>query len=367
MGSQLIVVFVVEALHRRLLYCAIHPLDLAIRPGVVWFGQAVLDPVRLADHVEAHRPGIDGIPVPGLLGELDAIVGQYGMDLVGHGLKKMLQELPGAASVGRFNELGHSELGGPVDAHEEIELALGGLHFGNVDVKEPDGVTLELLALRLVSLESGKREMPCRCRHRCSADLDGYCLNGVAAAAWDLNRLDTFVVGSDGALYHKWWDGSSWSGWEYQGGYCISAPAAVSWAPNRIDTFVIGTDHAMYHKWWDGSSWSGYENLGGYCLNGVAVASWAPNGLDTFVIGGDGAMYHKWWDGFSWSGWESQGGYCISAPAAVSWGPNRIDTFVIGTDHAMYHKWWDGSSWSDWENLGGYCLEGVAAASWAPN
>ena len=51
-------------------------------------------------------------------------------------------------------------------------------------------------------------------------------------------------------MYHKWWDGASWSGWENQGGYCLTAPAAVSWGPNRIDTFVVGTDHAMYHKWW---------------------------------------------------------------------------------------------------------------------
>ena len=197
--------------------------------------------------------------------------------------------------------------------------------------------------------------------------LGGYCINGVGVASWDINRLDTFVIGSNGAMYHKWWNGSSWSNWESQGGYCISAPAAVSWGPNRIDSFVIGTDHAMYHKWWDGSSWSGWESLGGYCLEGCAAASWGPNRLDTFVVGSDGAMYHKWWDGFSWSNWENQGGYCISAPAAVSWGPNRIDTFVIGTDHAMYHKWWNGSSWSGWENLGGYCLEGVAVSSWAPN
>jgi hypothetical protein len=171
-------------------------------------------------------------------------------------------------------------------------------------------------------------------------NLGGYCLNGVTVASWDRNRLDCFVVGGDGAMYHKWWDGSAWSGWESRGGYCISAPGAVSWAPNRIDTFVIGTDRAMYHQWWDGSAWSGWENLGGYCLEGVTAASWAPNRLDCFVVGGDGAMYHKWWDGSAWSGWENLGGYCISAPGAVSWGPNRIDTFVIGTDHAMYHKWW---------------------------
>jgi len=62
----------------------------------------------------------------------------------------VLQELLSRLSVSRGNELGHSELCRPVDINEENELALGRLHFGNVDVKEPDGVTLELLPLRLV-------------------------------------------------------------------------------------------------------------------------------------------------------------------------------------------------------------------------
>jgi hypothetical protein len=35
-------------------------------------------------------------------------------------------------------------------------------------------------------------------------------------------------------------------------GFVIGGDGAiVSWGPNRIDTFVVGTDHAMYHKWWD--------------------------------------------------------------------------------------------------------------------
>jgi hypothetical protein len=28
----------------------------------------------------------------------------------------------------------------------------------------------------------------------------------------------------------------------------------VSWGPNRLDAFVIGTDTALYHKWWKGST-----------------------------------------------------------------------------------------------------------------
>lgn len=41
---------------------------------MVGIGQAVFDPVGLADHVKAHRPGTDGVPVAGLLAEPDAIV-----------------------------------------------------------------------------------------------------------------------------------------------------------------------------------------------------------------------------------------------------------------------------------------------------
>ena len=172
-------------------------------------------------------------------------------------------------------------------------------------------------------------------------------------ASWDQNRLDVFTRGTNDALWHKWWDGSSWSpGWENLGGVSTSSPGAVSWGPNRIDTFVRGTDNALWHKWWDGSSWSSWESLGGGLTSAPTVSSWSNNRLDVFVKGTDNALWHKWWDGSSWSGWESLGGVLTSAPGAVSWGPNRIDVFVKGTDNALWHKWFDGS-WSSWESLSG--------------
>ena len=42
---------------------------------------------------------------------------------------------------------------GPVNAHKEIKLALHRLNFRDIDMKEADRVTLELLALRLVALD----------------------------------------------------------------------------------------------------------------------------------------------------------------------------------------------------------------------
>ena len=39
------------------------------------------------------------------------------------------------------------------------------------------------------------------------------------------------------------------------GGVCSGPPAVVCWGPNRLDVFVVGTDSALYHKWWNGSAW----------------------------------------------------------------------------------------------------------------
>src|SRR5829696_8057257 len=201
--------------------------------------------------------------------------------------------------------------------------------------------------------------------------------------AWGANRLDAFVTGTDSALYHKWWNGSSWgpslTGYESMGGIITSSPQVVAWGPNRLDVFVTGTDSALYHKWWNGSSWgpslTGYESMGGIIIGDPRVVSWGPNRLDVFVVGTDGALYHKWWNGSSWgpslTGYESMGGIIIGQPEAVAWGPNRLDVFVIGTDRALYHKWWNGSSWgpslTGYESMGGIIIGQPEAVAWGPN
>jgi hypothetical protein len=51
-------------------------------------------------------------------------------------------------------------------------------------------------------------------------------------------------------MWHRWWDGSSWGGWESLGGIILSGPDCVAWGENRLDCFAPGTDNAMYHRWW---------------------------------------------------------------------------------------------------------------------
>lgn len=184
------------------------------------------------------------------------------------------------------------------------------------------------------------------------------------AVAWGPNRLDIFALGTDSALYHRWWDGAAWGGWESLGGVIESPPEVVSWRPDRLDIFALGTDHALWHRWWDGASWGGWESLGGVLTSPPTAVSWGPNRLDIFGLGEDHALWHRWWDGQEWGGWESLGGVLTSPPSAVAWGPNRLDVFGLGEDHAVWHRWWDGSAWGGWESLGGTLMSQPNVVSW---
>jgi len=162
-----------------------------------------------------------------------------------------------------------------------------------------------------------------------------------SAVAWGPNRLDIFAKGTDHALWHRWWNGSSWGGWESLGGVLISPPTAVSWGSNRLDIFGIGTDNAVWHRWWNGSSWGGWESLGGSLFSDVSAVARTSNRLDLFAIGTDNAVWRRWWNGSTWGGWESLDGSVFSPVSVESWGSSRLDIFAIGTDNALWHRWID--------------------------
>lgn len=71
----------------------VHPLDVAIGPGVVRLGEPVLDVVGLANHVEAHLTRPSGVLVTRLVSELDAIIRQDRMDAVGNGFQQVFEKL----------------------------------------------------------------------------------------------------------------------------------------------------------------------------------------------------------------------------------------------------------------------------------
>jgi len=123
---KLIMALVVEALDGRVLDGPVHPLDLTVRPRMARLGQTMFDVEIGAGRLEgvateehllgAHdldlrrRPG-----VAGRLGEVGAVVGEHGVDLVGNRGSKGPEEVAGNPAGGLLVQLGEGELGGPVD------------------------------------------------------------------------------------------------------------------------------------------------------------------------------------------------------------------------------------------------------------
>lgn len=75
------------------------------------------------------------------------------MNPVEHGFQQVLQELPRGSPVSLVDELGDRKLTGAFGADEQVELAFGSLHLGDIDMKEADRVALEALSLRLIALD----------------------------------------------------------------------------------------------------------------------------------------------------------------------------------------------------------------------
>jgi len=211
--------------------------------------------------------------------------------------------------------------------------------------------------------------------------LGGKLISKPSCVSWGENRIDCFIR-NDLAGYirmsHIWWGGGTFWGelgyWENLGGDLGTDPKCVSWGPNRIDCFMKpvdrplrGIDNGMYHRWWNGSRWGGWDSLGGTLNSEPSCVSWGPNRIDCFARSSGNTLIHTWSDGGSrWNAWEDLGGI-VSAPNCVSWGPNRIDCFARSSLNTMAHIWFGEGGWSDWQNLGGTLTSDPDCVSWGPN
>ena len=189
-----------------------------------------------------------------------------------------------------------------------------------------------------------------------------------AVTSWGTNRLDVFARGQDLALYHTWWDGTTWHAWQSIGATMSSAPAAVSTGPNKIDVFARGMDLALYHisTTDGGTTWSAWQKLAATMSSAPAVSSWGAGRLDVFGRGQDLNLYHTWTTdgGTTWNYWELLPGSLSSDPAAVSSSAGRIDVFARGQDLSVYQRTYDSAGWHAWVRVGGTLASSPAVSSW---
>jgi hypothetical protein len=189
------------------------------------------------------------------------------------------------------------------------------------------------------------------------SNLGGTLSSGPAAAYRDVagaHWLDVFVLDDDGELQGRTFDGNSWSGWASVGQSGVKpkpglSPVAVTWGRVRLDLFVCGTDGALWHSFLpSGGYWSGWESMGGTLTAAPAVTtwwSWAEGRLDVFIRGMDNQLWRRSLISGLVSTWQKLGlGTVASAPAVVTTGADLFEVFVRGTDGALWHARWSGFS-----------------------
>ena len=138
-----------------------------VGPGMFGLGQAVADVGFGAGELEGmgaeelsvlkSKPDLrgGGTAVAGR-GEMHSVIGEHGVDLVGHGLDQRVQEVGRNPLGSLLMHLDEGELGGPVDGDEEVKLALLGANLRDIDVEVADRVSLELFAPGPIAIHVGQ-------------------------------------------------------------------------------------------------------------------------------------------------------------------------------------------------------------------
>jgi len=174
--------------------------------------------------------------------------------------------------------------------------------------------------------------------------------------------IDVFIHGADNALWRRNFSAGAWSAsWERVGGKIVGAPAAISLGSGNIAVFVQGADNHLWIASLSGTTWT-WINVGGVLGSGPAAVSIAPTSGDAFVRGTDGALWHWSSVGGATGTWTLAGGRLIGKPAATV-GRGLLDVVVEGTDTALWH-WSNPSAGSIWELVGGRLAAPPAAVSW---
>ena len=187
----------------------------------------------------------------------------------------------------------------------------------------------------------------------------------VHAVSRSADKLDIFVTDVDGVIWTAAWEPDftdGWHGWwQLNGGRAApGAPVtAVSRSTDKLDVFVVGTDGRVYTAAWEPDFtdwWHGWWPIGSIVApQGAPVhaVSRSTDKLDIFVTDVNGVImtaawepdFTDWWHGW----WELNGGRAApgAAVTAVSRSADKLDVFVVGTDGKVYTAAWE-PDFTDW-------------------
>ncbi len=108
--------------------------------------------------------------------------------------------------------------------------------------------------------------------------------------------IDVFGRVSNGVAYQREYSNNAWSSsWTSIGGQIASGtgPAACSWGSGRLDVFVQGLDGTIWHRSYNGA-WSDWQSIGGAASSSPAATSRSSGTIDVFVRGSGGDVMWKY-------------------------------------------------------------------------
>jgi len=191
----------------------------------------------------------------------------------------------------------------------------------------------------------------------------GVLASGPAASTWGSPRLDAFVAGTDGVLYHRFYDGTTWTWESLPGEKPTSDASVISPANGQIYVFMRGHDNALYYRNFTAAAWSAsWTRLGGVLASEPAAVSVGGGTIIIFVQGADNHLWYYTLGGAT-PGWSNAGGMLAAAPAAVSVSAGQANAFVLGTDRALWEWVSSAPANMQWNDLAGQIIGRPAATS----
>jgi len=171
-------------------------------------------------------------------------------------------------------------------------------------------------------------------------------LNGPIAIANSGGQIHIVAI-RNGTVYLRIYNGGWW-GWENHGGP-ITGSVAVADRGGLIHIVGFGSPSPnVYMRWWNLSSWQGWEWLG-CCLDDTLAVDNA-NALRYNTVGtphvgvhvaafSSQSAYIRCWDVYCLgSGWDYQGGPAYGGPAALTNTYGEVH-LVVRSSLNLYHRW----------------------------
>jgi hypothetical protein len=175
---------------------------------------------------------------------------------------------------------------------------------------------------------------------------------GEPVAVATAGRIDVIATARSGRLNSSVWQNGTWSAWQEVPDSLANSTPAIIVRDNRLDVFVVGTDGDIWHTWRIGDRWQGWHSMqllgtGAPAASPPVAAALDAGQVFVFVRNANNTLLYTTGDDTRWSAWSGvAGGNVIAAPAVIVSAPGQLDVFAVGLESTLWHIRWNDTGWS---------------------